>query len=336
MAPPYGRDGTGHRPALSQDQELEQALVAAEDARSEAAALAADMERLTRELQQSRDDLRRLRESLDRLQAEREREREAVRCEKAVGEISMLLEELQATNEELQAANEELQTTNEELEWRVAERTAMLAKEVEEKEAALRNRDLLMAELYHQIGNSLQIMRSIMNLHALAAPDPVTRRQFREAAMRVQVIAAVHHRLYGGDGWCISAGIPVPAYLEGLVQELWPSSINSHSPGIVLTVEPDLVLPASRAVALGLVATELVTNAIRYGGGRAQVTVRRAPPGTVEVAVTDDGPGFPPDFDLKTCRSLGMRVVQAYAVKPDGVRLDRSAHGGRVIATLAA
>jgi two-component sensor histidine kinase len=67
--------------------------------------------------------------------------------------------------------------------------------------------------------------------------------------------------------------------------------------------------------------TELVTNALKYGGGKIRVVVRRALPGTVEIAVADEGPGFPPDFDLRRCRSPGMRVVRAYAVKPDGVRL---------------
>ena len=334
MGLPHGRDRVGCRPPPSHEQELEQALVAAEDAQSEAAALAADVERLTRELQQSRDALRRSQEALNGLRAERERE--AVRHQQAVEEASVLAEELQAANEELQAANEELQAANAELEWRVAERTTALEREGAEKEAALRGRELLMAEVYHQIGNSLQIMRSIMNLHAAAAPDAVTRQQFREAAMRVQVIAAIHHRLYGSGGWCITTGIPVSAYLEGLVQDVWSSGTNSDTPCIILSIEPDLVLPASRTVALGLVVTELVTNALKYGGGKIRVVVRRALPGTVEIAVADEGPGFPPDFDLRRCRSLGMRVVRAYAVKPDGVRLDRSAKGGRVIATLAA
>jgi two-component sensor histidine kinase len=319
-----GRNGAPF--SLPSEQELEQALVAVEDARAEAAALAADLDRVTHELQWCRDDLRRAREALDRLRAERERE--AVRQQQAVERANVLAEELRLANEELQASNEEL-------EERVAERTVALAKEVVKKETALRDRELMMAEVYHQIGNSLQIMRSIMNLHAAATPDPATRQQFREAAMRVQAIAAVHHRLYADDGRCVSAGVPVSAYLEGLVQDVWSATLSEPTPSIVLSIEPDLVLPASRMVAVGLVVTELVTNAFKYGGGRVQIGVHRAQADTVEVTVADDGPGFPPDFDLKRCRSLGMRVVQAYAVRPDGVRLDRAAKGGRVIVVLA-
>ena len=116
MGLPHGRDRVGCRPPPSHEQELEQALVA-EDARSEVAALAVDVERLTRELQQSRDALRRSQEALNGLRAERERE--TVRHQQAVEEASVLAEELQAANEELQAANAEL-------EWRVAERTTAL------------------------------------------------------------------------------------------------------------------------------------------------------------------------------------------------------------------
>ena len=79
-----------------------------------------------------------------------------------------------------------------------------------------------------------------------------------------------------------------------------------------------------------------MTDTVKYGGGGAvRVALRRARAEAVEVAVEDDGPGFPPDFDPQRCRGLGMRVVRAYALRPNGVRLDRSAQGGgRVVATL--
>ena len=236
--------------------------------------------------------------------------------------------------EELRVANEELITANEELEQRIAERTAALAEEVAAKEAAVRDRERLMAEVHHQVGNSLQILRSILNLHTTSASDPTVVQQFREAAMRVQAIAAVHNRLYGSEGWCVGLGIRVADYLEGLVRDLPLADGYENVPPIVLTIEPDLTLRADRTVALGLVVTELVTNAVKYGDGKVRIAVRRARPESIEVLVEDDGPGFPSDFDPQRCRSLGMRVVRAYAAKPDGLRIDHSAKGARVIARL--
>ena len=320
----------------SEDEEREQSLVAAEDARAEAAALAAEVDRLTRALRRSQDDLRRARAALDALAAERARE--ADRHREAVEAARVLAEELQAANEELTASNEAL-------EERVAERTAALAGAVAAKQAALRDRERLIGEVHHQVGNSLQISRSILNLHAGAATDPGVGQQFREAALRMQAIAAVHHRLYGGEGWGAAAaattGLSALAYLEALLRDLCSPERGGgggDAPRPALAVEPaDLTLRPDRAVALGLVVTELVTNAVKYGGGGAvRVALRRARAEAVEVAVEDDGPGFPPDFDPQRCRGLGMRVVRAYALRPNGVRLDRSAQGGgRVVATLA-
>ena len=96
---------------------------------------------------------------------------------------------------------------------------------------------------------------------------------------------------------------------------------------------PPLRLPADRLTPLGLIATELVTNALKYGQGRVRLVVRPTEAG-IEIACEDEGPGFPETFDSRRSRGLGMRLVAALAKGADPVRVDRSVPHGRVVVTV--
>ena len=95
-----------------------------------------------------------------------------------------------------------------------------------------------------------------------------------------------------------------------------------------LDVQADSVpVPAEALTALGLVVTELVSNAAKHGAGRITVALRQAATG-LEVVVTDEGPGFGKDVGT----GLGMRLIRSLA-KGDpavAVRFDHSVPFGRV------
>ena len=96
-----------------------------------------------------------------------------------------------------------------------------------------------------------------------------------------------------------------------------------------------MMLTADQITPLGLVVSELVTNAIKYGSGGITVTLRRLPSG-MEVTVEDGGPGFPASFDPSSRKGLGMRLVLALA-KGDptmAIRVDRDVPHSCVVATL--
>ena len=80
------------------------------------------------------------------------------------------------------------------------------------------------------------------------------------------------------------------------------------------------MVPYRKAVALSLIATELVTNAFKYaanptGGGRVEVSVSASGPGEVQLRVCDDGSGLPDDWAEATVRGkgtgLGMKLIRA-------------------------
>ncbi|MBC7799328.1 MAG: GAF domain-containing protein [Gemmatimonadaceae bacterium] len=199
------------------------------------------------------------------------------------------------------------------------------------KDDLLREKDLLMQEVHHRVKNSLQLVRTLLQLQARSCSEE-TRVQLEEAAGRIMTIAAVHQRLYEGGS---VTQTDAAAYLRALTADMQAVMADrTEGRDIVVRADP-LPLPADHVTPLGLITSELVTNAMKHGAGQIMVAVR-AVDGGIQVEVEDEGAGFASGFDPRRSAGLGMRLVVALA-KGDpsqAVVVDRSVPFSRVIVTM--
>ncbi|MEJ1978980.1 MAG: histidine kinase dimerization/phosphoacceptor domain -containing protein [Acetobacteraceae bacterium] len=201
----------------------------------------------------------------------------------------------------------------------------------EAQEGLLREKDMLMQEVHHRVKNSLQLVQTMLNLQARGLPEGEERVHLQEAAGRIMTIAAVHRRLHQEGA---IEDTDAASYFQGLIDDIGASlKQDATSRQIAVSVEP-MTLSADSITPLGLITTELVTNALKYGSGQVSVQITRTPDG-VEITVEDDGPGFPPEFEPARSRSLGMRLITALARTPNAIVIDREASGGRVSVRVA-
>jgi two-component sensor histidine kinase len=174
-----------------------------------------------------------------------------------------------------------------------------------------RQKDLLMKEVDHRIKNSLQIVSSLLHMHANTAGAAAG--QFHNAAARVAAIAAVHKQLHKSDE---VGTVALDQYLVDLCREITAAS-SSLDQAWTLAVDADaLVIRTDLAVPIGLIVNELVTNAIQHSrpsnrGGRVQIVLKTAAD-SFSISVSDGGNGPPIDADTQTY-GLGARMVQAFA-----------------------
>jgi two-component sensor histidine kinase len=151
----------------------------------------------------------------------------------------------------------------------------------------------------------------------------------------VLTIAAVHERLYGGPE---VGRVAIVGYLQALVADIHASTgAEAAGRAVRLEVAPKhelAVWDADRATTLGLVATELVTNALKYGAGEVVLRFEAGGESTAAtLVVEDEGTGPPADFDAALSRGLGMRLLTSL-LRGGGLELDRRAGRTRFIAAL--
>ncbi len=175
-------------------------------------------------------------------------------------------------------------------------RMAQLFFDVTDRKAAQARQAELFDEMNHRVKNNLAIVSSILNLQARGG-DQALRAALMKAVARVQSIAAVHESLYAGHS---AQGVDFGPYLESLCERLSGSLLADDRIRLVVDAQ-SAEMAMEKAVPLGMIVNELVTNAVKYAypppsGGEIAVVFRVTDAGAV-LTVRDWGVGLPGDFD---------------------------------------
>lgn len=193
---------------------------------------------------------------------------------------------------------------------------------------ALREKEVLLKEIYHRVKNNLQVVASLLNLQGRRCTDEAVRQLMDESAQRVKSMALVHEQLYQrGD----LSSIDFAAYLGQLAAHL-SDAYGMAARRVALRVEAEpVVLGIEAAVPLGLITTELVSNSCKHAyadqrAGTVLLRLRALPDGRVELAVSDEGVGLPSGFSPAACDSLGMQLVVSLTEQVGG-QLEYGANG---------
>jgi two-component sensor histidine kinase len=204
-----------------------------------------------------------------------------------------------------------------------AETEASLRKAVAEKE-------LLLKELHHRVKNNLTVIKSLVQLQRNRSGDAAFRAAADELVNRIRAISLAHDQLYAGD----SPFVDPKQYLEAIAANV--SSAFAGGKGRV-SVDIDsggIALPADRAVPLGLVANEALTNAMKHArpepvprGGAVSLSLR-IEGGEYVFRVVDDGLGPSADAGAGADEGLGMKIIRAFASQLGGRVSLRAVSGG--------
>lgn len=226
-------------------------------------------------------------------------------------------------------AEEDLRALTSELEARVAARTQELEAANARLSALATEREMLLVEVNHRAKNSLAIAASLLAIQGRRQQDPVVRALFEEAQGRLNAMARVHDLLSKSEK---AQRVDVSVYVADLCEALRPITENDDRIRLEAKMDDGILVDADTAVPLGIVLTELVTNAVKYAfpaprSGTILVQARRRHPGWIELVVRDDGIG------MSSLRegSLGYGLVRSLVQQIQG-EIDVRSDAGLTVA----
>jgi PAS domain S-box-containing protein len=194
-------------------------------------------------------------------------------------------------------------------------------KQAEERmRASLKDKEVLLREIYHRVKNNLQVISSLLNLQAGHVRDERDAEMFRESRNRVRSISLVHERLYRSKNL---AHIDGDEYIRDLLDGLF-QFYGIDGRRVTAKIEVGNVsLPLDTAIPLGLILNELLSNCLKHafpgdGNGEIRIMLRRLAENGYELLVGDDGVGLPPGLDLQRAETLGFQLVDTLVKQLEG------------------
>ncbi len=175
-------------------------------------------------------------------------------------------------------------------------------------EIKLQEQIVLSQESDHRLLNGLQMVVSLLSLQGRASANAEIASQLAAAADRITVIGRIHQRLHSLDGVQTFA---IKQHLDDTCRD-FAMILSANRPERVIAVEgTEIKLPADTGAALGFIANELLTNAVKYGTGRITVSAGPDAAKGYALSVFNDGPSLPEDFNPAQSKGLGMRIIRS-------------------------
>jgi two-component sensor histidine kinase len=194
-------------------------------------------------------------------------------------------------------------------------------------QASLKEKEVLLKEVYHRVKNNMQIVSSLLNLQARKLEASPAHSALLESAERVTAMAMVHEKLYQTTDL---ASIAFADYLHGLTQHLLQLYRLNN---VEVRIEGEnMRLGINNAIPCGLIVNELVSNALKHAfpdhrAGVIRITLTIGDDDRFILTVADNGIGLSEQFNLDDSPSLGLRLVSTLS-KQLGAQLWSERSGG--------
>jgi two-component sensor histidine kinase len=172
------------------------------------------------------------------------------------------------------------------------------------------DRAVLLRELSHRMRNDLAAFASLLSMQAKALQDPAGKAALLAAGDRIQVLARVHQRLAVQEG---AAVLDSGQFIADLCSDLRSSLVGFRPVTISVSAESNPIT-LQRAVALGLIINELLTNALKHAfpdgrPGQVEVQFQRRS-SEFHLIIRDDGVGLAGPVPGS---GMGQELVRALA-----------------------
>ncbi len=195
---------------------------------------------------------------------------------------------------------------------------------------SLAEKEVLLRELYHRTKNNMQVISSMLVLEAGKSRGGDLARILNDMDGRIRSMALVHQKLYQSHDL---SRLDLKDYLRelaALMQDMFQETRDRITVNLECQSVPILV---DTAIPLGLIAAEVLTNALRHAfpgdrKGVIRVRLAREDSGLICLEIADNGVGIADGTAFGATSTLGMRMIQGIARHQLGATVSHDATGG--------
>ncbi len=186
-------------------------------------------------------------------------------------------------------------------------------KKIEEKiNHTLKEKETLLKEIHHRVKNNLQIISSLLKLHADKSNDRHFSALVEESQNRIVSMALIHEMLYANSDL---SKINLAAYSKSLFEKLQ----NTYSQNLVklkLKIPRDFYFEIDKMIPVGLIINEVLSNSFKYAfpnkNGEICISFSKN-----ILIISDNGIGIFRSSTKKTNASFGLQLIDLLAEQID-------------------
>jgi PAS domain S-box-containing protein len=180
---------------------------------------------------------------------------------------------------------------------------------------SLLEKETLLRELYHRTKNNMNVIISMLKLQSNQTGDERLKEAFSETEDRILSMSIVHEKLYAAQDL---SHINLKEYIDDLAKHLLANySVSGGHLSLAVHMD-DVYVLIDTAISCGLIINELISNALKHAfpdgrAGQIEIQLSQDENRRINLIISDDGVGMPPDFDVGRDGHLGLRLVSSLA-----------------------
>lgn len=192
-------------------------------------------------------------------------------------------------------------------------------------EAVAKQKEILLAELYHRVKNNLNLVTSLLNLKKNTITSYEGQKALEEIRNLVYSMSMIHDKVYGSEN---KNEIQLDEYINELAADLIKNLSGTDTIALNANTQ-EVILNIAQAIPCGLILNELITNSFKHAkreGHKLEINIQLTKTGdTVVMHYSDNGPGMHKGEETKN--TLGLVLINSLSDQLDATSDFKSLNG---------